>query len=88
MAYVYFLISLKDDKRYIGSTTDIERRLDQHNKGYVHATKARRPFKLFAYQYFETIQEASMFEKKYKRSHDLINRRIKSGVIIVVNNGV
>src|SRR3989338_2935618 len=40
---VYILKSLIDNKRYIGSTNDLPRRLIQHNSGQVTSTKNRRP---------------------------------------------
>ncbi|MDI6765995.1 MAG: GIY-YIG nuclease family protein [Bacteroidota bacterium] len=44
MYYVYILKSLKDGKKYIGLTNEIDRRLKQHNNGEVSSTKSRRPF--------------------------------------------
>mgnify|MGYP001569077403 CR=1 FL=1 len=44
--WVYVLVSLKDSKRYIGYTEDINKRLKQHNNGEVISTKNRTPFKL------------------------------------------
>ncbi|OGG19808.1 hypothetical protein A2721_01165 [Candidatus Gottesmanbacteria bacterium RIFCSPHIGHO2_01_FULL_47_48] len=80
MAYVYLLISDKDHNKYIGSTTlQPEERLKLHNGGKVRSTKPRRPFNLIGYQYFTSIGEARIFEIKYKRSHDFLNRRISSG---------
>ncbi len=48
--YVYVLESLKDDKRYIGYTNNLKRRIEEHKKGLSFATKFRLPFKLI---YFE-----------------------------------
>lgn len=79
MAYVYLLKSVKDGKRYIGSTTDLKRRLQQHNSGQVHSTKYRRPLILLGYQLCSSIKEAALLEKKYKSSHDFLNRMIKLG---------
>lgn len=88
MAYVYLLLSLKDGKQYIGSSGDLKKRLEKHNKGYVISTKHRRPFILKGYQEFETIQEAVYYEKKYKRSHDSLRRAIEKGQFALVKNGV
>jgi putative endonuclease len=87
MAYVYVLRSLKDKNKYIGSTIDLDKRLEKHNKGYVLSTKNRRPLELIAYQYFDKIEDAALFEKKYKRSNDLLERRIKSGEVKTVQRG-
>ncbi|MBZ0180937.1 MAG: GIY-YIG nuclease family protein, partial [Melioribacteraceae bacterium] len=37
--FVYILTSLKDSKRYIGMTSDLNRRLKEHNSGKVKSTK-------------------------------------------------
>ena len=42
--YVYILQSLKDNKFYIGSTSDVEERLRFHNSGKQRSTKGRIPF--------------------------------------------
>lgn len=44
--FVYILYSNKDKKLYVGCTTNVYNRLERHNKGYVPATKYRRPFSL------------------------------------------
>jgi putative endonuclease len=49
MWYVYVLHSLKDTKLYLGSTSDLKRRLREHDDGLCEATKHRRPLELQAY---------------------------------------
>ena len=48
--YVYVLESLKDEKRYIGYSNNLKKRLEEHRKGLSFSTKFRLPFKLI---YFE-----------------------------------
>lgn len=48
--YVYVLESLKDNKRYIGYTNNLKKRIEEHNKGLSFSTMFRLPFKLI---YFE-----------------------------------
>lgn len=48
--YVYVLLSLKDDKFYIGSTSDLRKRLLNHKNGLVEATKNRLPVELIFYE--------------------------------------
>jgi len=43
---VYILLSLKDDNFYVGYTTDLSRRLEEHNQGRNTSTAPRRPFVL------------------------------------------
>jgi len=50
--YVYVLKSFKDKKLYIGKTKDLERRLLEHRKGRVKATRSRRPLELVYYEVF------------------------------------
>lgn len=83
MSYTYILISLKDGKKYIGSTIDLNQRILEHNKGRVDSTKNRRPIKLLGYREFDSIAEATIYEKKYKKSHDHLERDIKNGKIII-----
>jgi len=84
MSYVYILKGIKDNKRYIGSTINLEKRVRQHEEGHVESTKNRRPLMLFAYREFDTISEASLYEKKYKRSSGQIQRDIKNHKLKII----
>ncbi len=69
--YVYLMRSLKDKKFYLGSTTNIERRLDAHNNGLNLSTKYRRPFELVYYETFENFQTAKNREYRLKRNSNM-----------------
>ncbi|MFA7420206.1 MAG: GIY-YIG nuclease family protein [Melioribacteraceae bacterium] len=66
MYTVYILLSEKDNKRYIGFTHDIEKRLIQHNSGLVTSTKHRRPLKLIYTETFESKSDAMKRENEIK----------------------
>jgi putative endonuclease len=66
MCYVYVLQSQKDQRRYIGLTDDISRRLKEHNNGEVSATKGRRPFILIYSERFDTRAQAAFREQHFK----------------------
>ena len=66
MYTVYILISEKDKKRYIGCTSNLNRRLEEHNLGLVKSTKNRRPFKLIYTEEFSDKSEALNKEKFFK----------------------
>ena len=66
MNYVYVLRSKKDHKRYIGLTNNLGKRLDEHNKGKVVATKNRVPFELVYFEEFENRKLAANREKFFK----------------------
>jgi putative endonuclease len=56
--FVYVLKSEKDNKHYIGCTSNIEKRLAFHNAGLQRSTRPRIPFLLIYYEEFATKQEA------------------------------
>lgn len=45
--YVYVMRSEKDQRFYVGMTSDVSRRLKEHNSGKTRSTKAYRPWVLF-----------------------------------------
>lgn len=51
MYYVYVLESEKDDGFYTGFTTDLDRRMDEHNRGLQVSTQSRIPFRLIYYEW-------------------------------------
>ncbi|WP_251860849.1 GIY-YIG nuclease family protein [Clostridium sp. Marseille-Q2269] len=66
MAYVYIL-ECKDGTLYTGWTTDIERRISEHNKGTgAKYTRARRPVVLKYFEKFNTNREAMKREYEIK----------------------
>jgi putative endonuclease len=66
MYYVYILESLLDNKLYVGYSENIDRRLEEHNRGQAYATKHRRPFKLIYIEGFLNQQDATAREKFFK----------------------
>ena len=56
--YVYAIKSLVKSYIYVGLTSSIEKRLNQHNKGQNRSTKAYRPFRLIYTEAFKTRVEA------------------------------
>ncbi len=78
---VYVLVSLLDKNRYIGSTTNLNRRMNEHNQGLVLSTKNRRPLQLVYFQEFTDLVEARIYETKYKKSRGLYEKAVKSGLL-------
>jgi putative endonuclease len=64
--FVYVLKSLKDKKRYIGLTNNLDKRLNEHNRGKVAATKNRIPFELIYFEKYEKRDVAAKREKFFK----------------------
>ncbi len=66
MFYVYALYSIRFNRLYIGHTSNIEKRLHEHNLGRVKSTKSFIPYKVFYFEEFETRFEAILREKELK----------------------
>lgn len=66
MYYVYILQSDKDNKLYIGFTTDLRKRIGKHKSGKVFTTKARLPLKLIFYETYLNKYDALRREKYLK----------------------
>ena len=64
--YTYILYSLKDEKLYIGSTSDLKRRVREHNNGSNTSTKPRRPLKLIYYEAHLDKKDAMRRESYFK----------------------
>lgn len=63
MYYVYFLKSLKYNYRYVGYTSNLKARLDEHNRGLSKSTKPYLPFELDAYIFVKTKNIAKDLER-------------------------
>src|ERR1043166_2712215 len=66
MYYVYVLQSLKNLKTYIGSTSDLRKRLSEHNSGKGTSTKSDKPWQVVYYEAFAEEGPARLREKKLK----------------------
>lgn len=66
MYEVYVLKSIDINWYYVGMTKNKEKRITQHNNGYVQSTKPYKPFKLVFVKTFINRAEARNFEKYLK----------------------
>jgi len=65
--YVYIIKSSKNGRHYIGYTSDLKQRVDQHNKNRTKSLKNQGPFRLIHKEEYENIFEARRREKQIKR---------------------
>lgn len=73
MKYIY-IVECKDGSLYTGWTTDINKRINEHNKGKgAKYTRGRRPIVLKYFEQFNTKEEAMKREYQIKK----MNRRDK-----------
>jgi len=66
MWFVYIIKSLKSDFTYIGSTNDLNRRLQEHNDLKSQSTKHYAPFEIEAYVAVKTETKARELEQYFK----------------------
>jgi len=66
MYFVYVLQSLKDNEFYTGFTTDLTRRVKEHNQGLQVSTRHRIPFELVYYEWSLNKTDAISREKYFK----------------------
>jgi putative endonuclease len=74
--YVYVLRSESDGGFYIGFSTNLRARLNQHQGGQSFATKSRGPWKLIYYEAYTEREDAEGREKFLKSGG---GRRLKLG---------
>jgi len=66
MYFLYILKSLKDNKYYTGLTSNLKRRINEHNSRQVKSTKNRAPFELIYTEEYNTLCEVRKREKWFK----------------------
>ena len=64
----YILFSEKDQLLYIGHTSGLERRYQQHQNGESKSTAPRRPLKLIFAEYYPFKEDALKREMYFKTS--------------------
>ena len=78
---IYVLKSEKANKRYVGITQDLERRLAEHNSGKSKFTSAYIPWAVCYTEFANTTDEARKREKYLKSAagRKYINKKLSAG---------
>ena len=66
MYFVYCLRSKISNWHYIGLTDNVDRRINEHEYGWVKKTRNYRPFQLIHVEIFNNRSLARKFEKYFK----------------------
>ncbi|HHT9136972.1 MAG TPA: GIY-YIG nuclease family protein [Candidatus Wunengus sp. YC60] len=66
MFYVYVLKSLIDGSYYKGRTTNVERRLKEHQNGKTQSNRIKKPFKLVHVELTDNLEGAKNLELYFK----------------------
>jgi putative endonuclease len=79
MFYTYILQSIKNKELYIGYTSDLRKRIKEHNQGLNFSTKRYMPWEIIYYEACIEETDAKRREKYLKTTQGgrLIKRRIK-----------
>lgn len=68
MAYYVYILKCSDDSYYTGYTSDLSRRVKQHNEGIGgRYTRSRKPVKLLYQEEYATRAEAMRREREIKK---------------------
>jgi putative endonuclease len=78
--YVYILRSLSDGRYYVGTTQNLEERLERHNQGRSKYTRNFRPWELVHFEEYPTRSEAM------KREYAIKRRKSQEYIKAVVEN--
>lgn len=76
MFYVYMIRSLVTKDLYLGWTTDLQRRLCQHNRQESRSTKNTGPYELIYYEAYRHREEALVRESSLKK-HPNVYKQLK-----------
>ena len=81
-SYYVYIVECKDKTLYIGITTDINRRIKEHNSSGKGAkyTRSRRPVKL---AFFEKVKNRSCATK---REYEIKKRYTRKKKLILIGN--
>ena len=66
MYYIYIIRSQHLQRYYVGSTEDVQRRLQEHNVGKSKSTRVGNPWELIHTESFVTRSDAMQRERKIK----------------------
>jgi len=80
--FVYIALA-SNNSYYVGSTTDVIKRIAEHNSGKTKSLANKLPIKLVFFQKYRDIKKARQIEYKLKRfkSRKIIDQIILDGII-------
>ncbi len=77
--YVYILQSEEGGELYVGITSDLRKRIKEHNQGRNFSTKSRIPWQLIHYEAYKNRNDTKRREKYLKTNQGarLLKRMLK-----------
>jgi predicted GIY-YIG superfamily endonuclease len=82
MITIYVLSSLSHDKRYVGMTSNLKARLEEHNSKKSKFTSAFTPWRVMYTEFAPNFKEARIREKYLKSAAEkiFVNKKIKEEI--------
>lgn len=77
--FTYILLSTKTNRFYVGSTQDLEKRVNSHNRGEVKSTKHGIMWKLVYSEEYKTRSAA------FKREHEIKSKKSRKFIEALIN---
>ncbi|MEK9154797.1 MAG: GIY-YIG nuclease family protein [Patescibacteria group bacterium] len=83
MSGVVYILKDEEGRFYVGSTDNLERRLNQHRLGHTQTTRNMKGPKLVFSQEYDNLEQARKIEKRIKKlkRKDYIVKIIDDGYI-------
>jgi len=84
MHYVYILKSKRSKWVYIGCTSDLDKRINEHNSGESTATRPYLPLEIVYYEAYRSKKDAFEREKHLKQHGNalgLLKKRIQQSLV-------
>ena len=79
--YYTYVLNCSDGQHYVGLTSDLKRRLQEHGQGKVDATRSRLPVELVYFEACRSRDAAAAREKQLKTGfgRGYLKRRLTAG---------
>ncbi len=84
MYFVYIIQSVKTKQLYFGKTSNLKRRIAEHNNNEQTATAFKGPWRLVYYEAYSSSKDASLREKvlkQYGNARTYVKKRIKNSLL-------
>jgi putative endonuclease len=80
MFYVYLIQSIKDKGIYIGCTSDLRKRLKEHNQGKTKSIRHRIPFTLIYYEAYLNKTKRELELKNNGQQREILKKKIENSL--------
>jgi len=84
MFYVYLLQSKKDFSTYVGFTSNLIKRIKEHNQGKTRSIKSKRPLTLIYYESYNNKTDARKRELELKnkgQQKEILFKRLENSLL-------